>query len=400
MADDSRIIELITRQLHGNISAEEKAELDAWINQTPENRRFVETYLQPELLIENLRTRWASDAKPTLERHRKKTIRKICQYGAAASLLIAGIYIWHLKKNSDPNPLDNSKNRSISIKDKIAKVTVTELTLTLSDGTRINIDQTDKKSLARQAGYKIVKEDERHLAYLRYDSSDIDPGQENIYNTLYTPENLDSVQIMLPDGTIVYISAGSVVYFPLASRETTLARVLALYGEAFFDVFPNKLSPFIVETKNSEVSALGTFFRVRDYGTPESNTVTSITGKIEVYNGWETKTLVNGQGLAIGAALKTMLPSHEYVIPPETSWKTSRFHCTNRSLGSVIQEISKWYALEAPQYDPAVDTTTPGTLGIGDYPKHLPLQTLLKRMCSDHLHFEFDPENSRIIVHP
>jgi hypothetical protein len=63
MADDSRIIELITKQLHGTISLEEKAELETWINQTPENRRFVETRLQPELLIDSLRTRWAADAK-------------------------------------------------------------------------------------------------------------------------------------------------------------------------------------------------------------------------------------------------------------------------------------------------------------------------------------------------
>lgn len=86
--------------------------------------------------------------------------------------------------------------------------------------------------------------------------------------------------IQLPDGTIVYLNAGS--NLKLGAGYGIETRTVSLEGEAFFDVKKDKKVPFIVQTATMDIKALGTSFDVKAYR-EEKVTVTSlITGLIEV----------------------------------------------------------------------------------------------------------------------
>ena len=71
-------------------------------------------------------------------------------------------------------------------------------------------------------------------------------------------QSMDSVR--LADGTLVMLNAGSRLTYPKEfsgnKREVTLS------GQAFFSVHPDKVHPFVVKTKNMDVTALGTAFEV------------------------------------------------------------------------------------------------------------------------------------------
>lgn len=101
-------------------------------------------------------------------------------------------------------------------------------------------------------------------------------GQKNSNNTQLTgttitaPLGSKSV-VTLPDGTKVWINAGSKIYydneFGKGSRE------VQLIGEAYFNVKTNKKVPFLVKTSDIIVKALGTKFNVKAY--PEEKTITT-----------------------------------------------------------------------------------------------------------------------------
>jgi ferric-dicitrate binding protein FerR (iron transport regulator) len=87
--------------------------------------------------------------------------------------------------------------------------------------------------------------------------------------------------IDLPDGTSVWLNAGSKITFNNADYGIS-SREVHLTGEAYFSVKTNKMVPFLVRTSDLLVKALGTKFNVKAY--PEEKTITAILeeGKIEV----------------------------------------------------------------------------------------------------------------------
>lgn len=74
---------------------------------------------------------------------------------------------------------------------------------------------------------------------------------------------------LLPDGTTVWLNAGSKLHYENDFNGPT--REVRLEGEAFFDVVKQPDRPFIVHTSGIDIRVLGTAFNVKSY--PEDTTV-------------------------------------------------------------------------------------------------------------------------------
>jgi len=85
---------------------------------------------------------------------------------------------------------------------------------------------------------------------------------------------------LLPDGTTVWLNAGSKLHYENDFNGTT--REVRLEGEAFFDVVKQADRPFIVHTSGIDIRVLGTAFNVKSY--PEDKTVetTLYRGQVQV----------------------------------------------------------------------------------------------------------------------
>lgn len=77
--------------------------------------------------------------------------------------------------------------------------------------------------------------------------------------------------IKLPDGSVVWLNAGSKLVY--ANNFDQKDRNVYLTGEAYFSVVSNKEKPFKVHTSDLIVRALGTKFNVKAY--PEEKTITT-----------------------------------------------------------------------------------------------------------------------------
>ncbi|HYF32805.1 MAG TPA: FecR family protein [Chitinophagaceae bacterium] len=87
-------------------------------------------------------------------------------------------------------------------------------------------------------------------------------------------------RINLPDGSVVWLNAGSkLVYDKTFGGEV---REVTLTGEAYFDVVKNEQKPFIIHANNIDIKVLGTLFNVKSYPGENKTEASLIHGSIEV----------------------------------------------------------------------------------------------------------------------
>ena len=70
-------------------------------------------------------------------------------------------------------------------------------------------------------------------------------------------------KITFPDGSIVWLNAGSKVKYD--SNFAKASRKVELTGEGYFEVSKNKELPFVVSTGKLSVKVLGTKFNLKSY---------------------------------------------------------------------------------------------------------------------------------------
>ena len=101
---------------------------------------------------------------------------------------------------------------------------------------------------------------------------------DSIAQTLTVPAG-QRAHITLPDGSRVWVNAGSRLSYPSMFGNERRVRI---EGEALFDVAKGG-KPFIVSAGNMEIRALGTQFNVYGYA-GEPLTVSLIEGRVKVYD--------------------------------------------------------------------------------------------------------------------
>jgi len=99
------------------------------------------------------------------------------------------------------------------------------------------------------------------------------------FSEITTPLGSTS-KVILPDGTQVWINAGSTLKYDQDFDKSV--RQVSLIGEAYFEVVPDSLRPFIVRSDNLDIEVLGTSFNVMAYENEPEIDVSLITGSINV----------------------------------------------------------------------------------------------------------------------
>jgi transmembrane sensor len=92
--------------------------------------------------------------------------------------------------------------------------------------------------------------------------------------------NGSKTNLLLPDGTSVWLNAGSRLTYD--SLYGTNNREVSLSGEGYFDVIKNPKKPFIIHTGKINIKVLGTVFNVKSYPGEKTIETSLIRGSIEV----------------------------------------------------------------------------------------------------------------------
>lgn len=153
------------------------------------------------------------------------------------------------------------------------------------------------------------------------------------------------MHLTLPDGSKVWLNAGTVFRFPKTFAGKT--RVVELVeGRAFFDIKHQTEHPFIVKTKSLNITVLGTSFDVCSYKNEGTTRVSVITGKVGVTRpnntGMKAIMLVAKQRLVICNETDCVQkePATETVA---TEWYKNNFVFDQESLSNVFKALEKEY---------------------------------------------------------
>lgn len=180
--------------------------------------------------------------------------------------------------------------------------------------------------------------------------------------------NGSKTNILLPDGTKVWLNAGSKLTYGKDFSEQR--REVMLTGEAYFDVVHDASKPFVIHTRSMDIRVLGTEFNVKSYPDEKTTEASLIRGSIEVT-------------LTDRAAEKIILKPNEKIVvtdepveetvtepragktvPPkpiisvshlnyysldstilETSWVQNRLVFEDESFEDLVRKMERWYGV-------------------------------------------------------
>lgn len=142
----------------------------------------------------------------------------------------------------------------------------------------------------------------------------------------------------LPDGSVVYLNAGSALAFDKANWAKT--RRVKLEGEAFFEV--EKGNQFLVETANGSVEVLGTSFNV--FARAEVLKVICETGKVAVKSEHKETILTPSQNVSI----RNGVHSTESASPKtsRSEWRKGVYTFESANLTEVLEDIERAFSVE------------------------------------------------------
>ncbi len=224
-------------------------------------------------------------------------------------------------------------------------------TLSLTNGKVIVLDSTDNGVLTQQGNINIVKVKSGLLTYNRQqvkpDKREA-PKQIN-QNTLRTPRG-GQYQLILPDGSKVWLNAASSITFPTAF--TGEERRVEVTGEAYFEVKTDVRHPFIVSLPfsipggdHAEVRVLGTDFNINAYPDKQAVKATLVEGAVRIVVKGNSKMLKPGQQAAIERNSNSIYLS-EANIEEAIAWKNGLFYFNGEDMETIMQKISRWYNVE------------------------------------------------------
>ena len=282
------------------------------------------------------------------KKERKPSISRVWWYAAVAVIVLAVGLSFYM----------SNFYSAVEEKRVLIQPGTQQAQLTLPDGSIIDVDKKEVNVVVDgvQVKYKkgVLSYQPTVTTQHEEESTEEKPVKSN---ELVIPRGGENT-VILADGTTVHLNAGSKLTYPV--RFAGKRRVVALEGEAYFDVVKDETRPFIVQTHLGEVTVLGTAFNINAY-TDASVYTTLVHGKVQFSSSsFGTIILSPGEQAVVSAngSEKRMVDLDEYV-----GWVDGRYVFNNRPLGEIMQTFERWYDIQVYYETPHLrDITYSGSL--------------------------------------
>jgi ferric-dicitrate binding protein FerR (iron transport regulator) len=186
-----------------------------------------------------------------------------------------------------------------------------------------------------------------------------------------TTKNGSKTNLLLPDGTKVWLNAGSSITYD--SSYDKQIREVVLSGEGYFDVVKNKEKPFIIHAAKINIKVLGTQFNVKSYPSDNTTEASLIRGSIEVTfrdkpdkkvilkpnqkividnerNTGDVSSTIQQASLKKtheipGVDVKNLTYEHSTGTIIETSWVENKLIFQDEPFEDIARQLERWYGV-------------------------------------------------------
>jgi len=265
--------------------------------------------------------------KSLLDYQRKKKVRRtlIMTVGTAAAILLLIFLQQDMFRQSDrfsDRPIDYYVGSELESKE-----------IQLFTGNR---------TTSFEENIDITISNNQRIAVKKESSTDADEisTERNTINRLVVPHGKRS-KVMLPDGTQIWLNAGSTLVFPSAFDKKT--REVKLRGEMYAEVAHDPDRPFLVKTDHLDLKVYGTDFNLSAYEDADP-WVVLVEGSVGVKTagGNEMKLAPNER---IVRNQNGLLEKSRVDVSSFVSWKDGYLAYEETPIAEVLRQIERYYNL-------------------------------------------------------
>ncbi|QDW25977.1 FecR family protein [Pedobacter sp. KBS0701] len=374
--NEKEIAEMLERYKNGLATAQEEALLLSWSLSYREGDKEVLTMQERSDAVDDI---WDSLEEKVLK---TKKINIWPRIAAAAVILITlsiGFYLYKMNSGTD-----------LHLAAAAIKPGKNSATLTLSNGKKIMLSDAVNGQLVNEPGVSVSKTADGQLIYSLSQSDD--GNATNRQNKLET-FNGEQYQVILPDGTHVWLNAASSLKYPL--KFSAKDRLVELSGEAYFEVAHNAVKPFRVLTANQQVEVLGTHFNINAYRDEPTAKTTLLSGKVRVST--PALSRIDKGNIILRPGEQTVLLGNQISVvqadlEATVAWKNGYFMFKSENIQSVMKKVSRWYNVEIVYEGDLPEDKFGGVVS-----RFSNVSQVLKKLeLTDKVHFKI--EGRRIIV--
>jgi transmembrane sensor len=348
--DNRQVRILLDKYVMGTISAGESEELFRLI-QAEEYSPLFEAYIdeyfasvEPEetgslQVFDSIKSKLSlAIAKQPARVRRLNPLRRIA--AAASIVLVIGIGTYFLFFNKNAESIDVAKTNVI---DDVKPPETNRAMITLANGQKVFLDSAGNGQLAMEQGVNLIKLADGKIVY--DDSRLATDNPQLTFNTLSNPRGSKVIDMLLADGSHVWLNAGSSITFPVAFVENE--RKVTIKGEAYFEVAHDATKKFIVEANGATTEVLGTHFNVNAYEDEENIKVTLLQGSVKtsMVNG-QSAILKAGEQVKVDRTNQSPVIIHSPDLDEVMAWKNGRFVFNDADLKDIMRQLARWYDLE------------------------------------------------------
>lgn len=332
---------------------------------TPEERKFIESYYDlfetepgleawlnegeaTDVKEQTLNRIWEKIQDQDQDKVKGKVIKlypKVARIAAVIVIVLASglAFYWIKETVQQKNPLV-AENKREPNKDKILPGS-NQAVLTLANGKQVTLDSIRNGAVSQQGNMQVIKLNSGLLSYQQqniHGNSGENTQPAIQYNTISIPRG-GQYQVILSDGSKVWLNAASSLRFPVAFSGNT--RTVEVSGEAYFEIAPDVKQPFMVESGNTKVEVLGTHFNINAYPDRKNIRTTLEQGSVRVVEGDESIVLKPGEQASTNQQTGN-LQVQTVNLAAALAWKNGLFYFENTNIKEIMNEISRWYNVD------------------------------------------------------
>lgn len=338
MQDREKIKTLFEKYLNKTITAEELTQLYASLRSEEHNDHLdalIQDYLNSGMIIPSeldeksqrvkdrawgkIQNRLRPEKDVALLRNYWRPVASI----AATLLLIFSVSFYFINKST-------SRKNTITVKNSDALPGSNKAVLISSNGSIYKLDGAKEEIITNKNS-------------IRYKDGDILDMKDSIEKvTLSTPRG-GQYRVTLSDGSKVWLNAASSLRYQTSF--TGKERLVELNGEAYFEIAPDRMKPFVVISGAQRIKVLGTSFNLNSYNNEPKTVTTLISGSVQLSSSESRRPLelhpgeqaiLDKEGFGISAVDASVY----------SAWKDGEFRFKATPLPEVLRQIERWYDLD------------------------------------------------------
>ncbi len=391
MRNNEDLLKLFDRIYNGVATDDDIREYNRWCRGFQESRGFQEKDL-PLADLEKIKAGMLAEIEKQISSSHKisrpKVWRRITAAASIILVLAIGSYYFMHRQHSDPEQMVQATPPDVDVTPGGNKAM-----LTLANGQTIVLDNIQPGQLASQGSSRVTKADSGVLVYQSEKLTIKGVTQEAqapvTFNTLTIPRG-GQYQLILPDGTKVWLNSASSIRFPTAF--TGKERSVAITGEVYMEVAKDTAHPFIVTARHTNITVLGTRFNVMAYDNEPAVNATLLEGSVQVtVPGTRAATVISpGQQASVDNTSRD-ITIRKVNAANIAAWIYGQLSLKDCSLQEFMNQLSRWYNVDV-EYTGKVPSQRFG----GMIDRNAPLSDVLSALDVGGIHTKL--ENNKIIV--